>query len=196
MSASEFSLARLFAKFCTAWEKEGGTRADMNKLAQGKLATARLIANLHGRIVPVVTEVIVDCDAPLPIIDGLEILQPEQQIRSRFRGKLYLKKDTIALFLADGQRDDGIMKGVDLERVLEGQSVLPDPVLDALLLFQELIPEACKGKRLYFWGTKRRDADGNLCVRCLCWNGMSWFWGFSWLGHEWDSTLPAALLVS
>ncbi len=201
MGTLEAELARYdrlsYIAFRDAWVNAGGTRADMEGLIEDKPAMSRFIAHRQGRIVPAAAaEVIVDCDAPLAVVNDLELLPEEEQIQSRFRGKFRLNQHAIALYLAEGQCNGGFLIGMDLALALEGQLVLPDPVLDALLLYPELIPETCKGKDLFFWGTKRRGADRCLHVRYLRCQGRSWGWSSYWLGSDWGSSRPSAVSTS
>jgi hypothetical protein len=45
-----------------------------------------------------------------------------------------------------------------------------------------------------------RNANGNLYVRYLYWNGDEWCWNYNWLDNDWNGNNPAAaqaiLLVS
>jgi hypothetical protein len=59
-----------------------------------------------------------------------------------------------------------------------------------------LIPEEWKGKYVFFWGTIYRGSGDNLYVRCLCWGGGRWDWGYDWLGGGWDDGNPAAVPAS
>lgn len=37
------------------------------------------------------------------------------------------------------------------------------------------------------------NADGNLYVRYLNWNGSQWNWNYNWLDNDFDADNPAAL---
>ena len=41
-----------------------------------------------------------------------------------------------------------------------------------------------------------RDADDNLYVRYLNWNGNRWNWNYNWLDNDWNDSNPAALLAT
>ncbi len=38
-----------------------------------------------------------------------------------------------------------------------------------------------------------RNADGNLYVRYLYWNGDRWNWNYNWLENDWNSNNPSAV---
>ncbi|MBI4457430.1 hypothetical protein HY633_00515 [Candidatus Uhrbacteria bacterium] len=111
-------------------------------------------------------------------------------------GKLILTPGKIALFLAEGQKNGGWLKGHKLREELVNLPVLNANVLDYLLAHQELIPDAWKGRAVFFWGTIYRDRFGTLCVRCLCWFGDGWVSSDRWLGSGWNESSPAALPAS
>jgi hypothetical protein len=49
---------------------------------------------------------------------------------------------------------------------------------------------------IFFWGTVYRYPGGNLCVRCLYWDGFWWQWDAVWLDHDWGDDDLAALRAS
>ena len=38
-----------------------------------------------------------------------------------------------------------------------------------------------------------RNADGNLYVRYLYWNGSQWNWNYNYLVNDWNGNNPAAV---
>lgn len=38
-----------------------------------------------------------------------------------------------------------------------------------------------------------RNADGNLYVRYLNWNGDRWDWNYNWLDNDWNESNPSAV---
>ena len=38
-----------------------------------------------------------------------------------------------------------------------------------------------------------RNADGDLYVRYLYWNGDTWNWNYNWLDNDWNEHNPALL---
>ena len=83
----------------------------------------------------------------------------------------------VKLHLSDGQKDGRYIAGNKLREELKSQPVMNANILDYLLAHPELIPEEWKDKAVFFWGTIYRRADGDLCVRYLCWSGGGWLWG-------------------
>lgn len=41
-----------------------------------------------------------------------------------------------------------------------------------------------------------RNADGNLYVRYLNWNGDRWDWSNNWLDNDWNDNNPCAVSVT
>ena len=136
--------------------------------------------------------------------DGAEIVENKGAgvVRLERRGDdLYLDGKKIELHLSPKQKK-GTIGGNDLRKYLEGKPVLNAAVLDYLLAHPELIPDSWKknkeGNTLYtfFFGTIYRRADGNLYVRCLCWDVGRWVSRYRWLGSGWNVCNPSALLAS
>lgn len=125
---------------------------------------------------------VIDCSVQPMIPNGWSIHE-EDQIASRFQGKLIWDAAEVGLHLDPAQADDGVIKGEDLRKKLEGQLVLPANVLDySLLAHPGLIPMDWKGKSVFFWGTIYRDLDGSRYVRYLYWDdgvgsGFTAGWG-------------------
>ena len=45
-------------------------------------------------------------------------------------------------------------------------------------------------------GARFRNANGNLYVKYLYWNGSRWNWNYNWLDNDWNSNNPAASLAN
>lgn len=138
---------------------------------------------------------VINCSATPHVPDGWSI-QPEDQIASHFTGEFIWSPDKVRLHLDPAQEGGGYIVGVELAKKLEGQPVLPANVLDYLLNHPELIPSDWRGKAVFFWGTVYCVEDGNLYVRCLCWNDGHWSWHYYRLGRDWHSLHPAAVSAS
>jgi len=131
---------------------------------------------------------IINCDKAPFVPEGWSVEDHQKG------GQLLWSPAKVALFLADAQKT-GRIGGHDLRKILGSHRVLNANVLDYLLANPSLIPEEWKGKYVYFWGTIYRDRDGSLYVRYLCWDGGRWSWNYYWLGNDWCSTNPAAVLA-
>lgn len=138
---------------------------------------------------------VIDCDSPVFVLGGWEVLSDSEQLPNRVRGKIVFDPKKTLLFLSEKQKTDFIL-GHDLRKELADKSVLGANVLDYLLAHTELIPEEWKGKSVFFWGTIYRGSDGGLCVRYLDRRGSRWDWRYRWLGHDFRSDGPAVLLAS
>ncbi len=133
---------------------------------------------------------IVNCDVKPFVPEGWKVVE---HIKG---GKWEWDPSKVLLYLSDGQKGGERIEGNKLREELKGKSVLNANVLDFLLANPLLIPEEWKGKAVFFWGTVYRNADGNLVVRYLYWNGTRWHWGYSWLAYDWIDLSPAALSTS
>mgnify|MGYP001356901996 CR=1 FL=1 len=127
---------------------------------------------------------LIDCDADPFRPGGWKIVEHKKG------GQFQWDLAKILLFLFDIQS----IKGNELRKKLKGMLVLNANVLDYLLAHPELIPEEWKGKYIFFWGTIYCDSVGCLVVRCLHWNGVKWCWRYLWLGIDFHSGFPAAVL--
>lgn len=142
-----------------------------------------------------VTQHIIDCDAKPFEPSGLAVVPEQDQIPGRVRGKFAFDPTRVKLHLSSNQQG-GNITGVKLRKELANEPVLPANVLDFYLANPHLIPEECKGKVVFFWGTIYRDSYGNLYVRCLGFGGSRWYSSCGWLGYGWDGNNPAALRAS
>lgn len=146
---------------------------------------------------------IVDCDAD-PIIPSGYNWTVERHIKGgkvrleRRGDTLYVDGKKVILHLVKQQTRNGVIQGHELRKELDnGKLVLLNAnLLDYLLEHPELIPDAWKGKAVFFWGTVYRDSDGHLNVRYLSWNDGRWNWDYNWLDFDWISNDPAAVLAS
>ena len=80
------------------------------------------------------------------------------------------------------------------QRIAE-QAPLATAGLNAVAENTSLIPAEWKGKAVFFWGTLYRRGDGAVVIRCLCWNGNRWDWGYYPMDHQLDFSNRAAVLV-
>jgi len=116
-------------------------------------------------------------------------------------GKLILDFSKINFYLSEKQKT-GVHGGHDLRKELEGKNVMNACVLDYLLANPHLIPEDWKKdskgntRFIFFWGTIFRHSNGDLFVRCLCFNSGKWQTDYRWLGDHWDVISPAAVSAS
>jgi len=145
-----------------------------------------------GRSVACGDETVIDCSAEPILPDGWEI-RPEDQIASRHTGDLVWTPDAVRLHLDPGQENGHWIRGCDLKKALEGKPVLPANVLDWLCENRGQIPQAWKGRAVYFWGTIYRDRYGVPVVRCLQWSDGRWIWYFNRFGNFWYDSEPAAV---
>lgn len=98
----------------------------------------------------------------------------------------------IFFYFSEKQKAD-FVKGTALREELANKHVLGAEDLDYLLSHQALIPEECKKKCVFFWGTIYRRSGGDLYVRCLRWRGSRWSWHYSSLDYLFAADCPAAL---
>jgi len=122
-------------------------------------------------------------------------------IEKRDDGQLYIDGKKVVIHLSERQLNGKWLKGHELRTELEGKPVLNGVVLDFLAAHLDFIPDDWKKDGqgntifIYFWGTVYRDADDNLYVRYLYWDGGQWQLDCVWLHSSWDGNDPAACLA-
>jgi len=178
--------ANIISALCSEIYAAGGTDDDIHHLSteEGRV-TLRNMVKLA--ISAKNNNLVVDLDADPFCPDGWKVVSHQKG------GKRKFDPTATGLYLADGQKNGGLMVGTDLRDALVGQPVENANQLDWYLAHQDQVPEEYKGEYVPFWGTIYRDADGKLCVRCLCWDGGEWFWFYNWLSSDFGSENPAAV---
>ena len=111
-------------------------------------------------------------------------------------GKLYANGVEVVRYLSPNQQNGKSIQGHKLRKELKDKQGLNACIMDALLANPQLIPDEWKTGYTYFWGTTFRRADGDLVVGYLCWSVGRWVWSYYWLGRDWRSLNPAAVLAS
>jgi hypothetical protein len=139
---------------------------------------------------PESTTIIIDCDAPPFIPEGLSLKEHQKG------GQIEWNPSKVILYLSEKQKNGGIISGYDLQEDLKGKPVLNANVLDFLLKNPHLIPEEWKRECIFFWGTLYLGSLGSLHVRYLFWCGGGWYWGDCWVDDDFDGRVPAAVLAS
>ncbi|OHA26678.1 MAG: hypothetical protein A3D56_02640 [Candidatus Taylorbacteria bacterium RIFCSPHIGHO2_02_FULL_45_35] len=167
----------------------GFSEGDLEYVSQNQSVLGKLLELVRGAI---------DCDTPVFIPDGWEVLPEAEQLPNRVKGKFAWNPKEVTLHLANGQKNGKWIEGNKLRKELVKQPVYTAHLLDYLLVTenQHLIPEEWKGKWIFFWGTIYRGRYGNLYVRCLYWCGGRWFWSYYWLDDVWFGAYPAAVRAS
>jgi len=130
--------------------------------------------------------------------DGLKG-EEDQDKRSLALTEIDLTKVRFVDMLKSG---GSVVNGEEKQKRLAkaGHLCLDVKIFQTLWENQVLIPALWKEpiggntRYIYFDGTKLRDPDGRRYVLCLCWAGRRWYWGYRWLGGEWDSFRPSAVL--
>lgn len=138
---------------------------------------------------------VIDCSAVPHVPEGWEI-RPEDQIKSCVTGLFDFNHSNVTLFDTEEFQSKGT-DGYDLLLVHEGQPVLLANVLEYLLRYPELIPEAWKKGIIIFWGTIYRHPDGAKVVRFLRWATWddSYYEEYLWLGQQWEDFFQAAVFA-
>ena len=169
-----------------AARRAGATNADLKWLSEGDVF-AQILPVIRGTAKVVHT---INCDAdPFTPVGWIV----EEHRRS---GQQEWDPKKIKLHLDEAQKN-GMIKGDELRKHLNGLPILNANVLDYLLTNPHLIPKDWEGKCVAFWGTIYRDSgDGRLHVRYLYWNSRRWSSLSNWLDVDWDYLGPAALLTS
>ena len=169
----------------------GFTPDDLTKLGQyPRLDDLRRA--FHGEFELKRVDHVIDLDADPFVPDGWKVEEHHKG------GSFTWNPNAVEFYLSEPQRKGKWIEGNELRTELAGKPVLNANVLDYLLAHPYLNPESWKkdeqGRIRYilFWGTIYRRPDGGLCVRCLCWSGGRWSWGYRWLGRDWSDDSPAA----
>ncbi|MEX1997743.1 MAG: hypothetical protein WEA04_03685 [Candidatus Andersenbacteria bacterium] len=177
--------------------KAGFEPKDFTVLAQSEEKLRQLLCFVRGHAGLTQAKHVIDCDAdPLLPYEDWKVEEHKKG------GQFSWDPSKLSLYLSDNQRGEKSIEGNKLRRELAERPVLNANVLDYLIRHPHLVPDEWKvdeqGNTLYiyFWGTIYRDADGDLCVRSLCFESGHWFWGDGWLGGGWGSRSPAVLLAS
>lgn len=156
-------------------------------IARSTTEKAGAVSATDGSTDKLVTKHLINTDADPFTPDGWKVEE------HRKKGQFTWDPTKVSLYLSSRQKGGKVIGGHDLRKELSGKAVLNANVLDYLLAHPELIPESWKGKRVYFWGTIYRRADGFLSVRCLYWYDGRWRWRYDWLFYGWNGIMPAAL---
>ena len=111
-------------------------------------------------------------------------------------GQLELDPQNFRLYLSEKQKAAPWIRGHDLRKEVQPLSPYNANLLDYWLAHPALIPEECKGKATFFWGTIYRDSGGYLYVRYLYWDGTTPLSYYHCLGGDFHSSGPAAVPAS
>lgn len=181
-----------------ALERNGWTPADVKKVSGGDiLANLLPLVRAYGEV-PVATmpQHLIDCDADPFLPSGWTVESHKKG------GQFAFDPAKIKLYLSLNQQGGKYIEGNKLRKELANEPTLNANVLEFSLKNPHLIPEEWKKdasgntRYIFFWGTIYRSSLGSLCVRCLCWNGGSWYWDYRWLDYDWNGDYPAAVLAS
>ncbi len=108
----------------------------------------------------------------------------------------------VHFYLSEQQKNRKFIEGKKLLKELEDKPIFNANLIDYLLAHPYLIPETWKNdeagrvRRIFAWDTIYHSLSGDLCVRCLLWNGNSWDWDYHLLGDRRYDFDPAALRVN
>lgn len=167
--------------------------AVINKLG-GMQGVKNFLANRSEVVIK--THVIdLDADPRIPY-DGWKVEEHKKG------GKFTWDPTKVRLHLSKNQQDGNTIEGDKLRKELANETVYNANLLDYLLDNPHLIPEDWKvdaegnTRYIFFWGTVYRDSDGNLCVRCLYFDGGHWQQDYNWLDYDFDGDRPSAVSAS
>jgi hypothetical protein len=181
----------------------GFNQADFASITADTDRLRQILSFIRGFAEIKLIEYAVDCNVEAIVPSGYNWTVEEHRksgvVKLERRGAdLYVNGKKVELYLSKPQKKGNTIVGNDLRKDVAKRQVLSATILDYLLKLenQHLIPEEWKGKAIFFWGTIYRSADGNLYVRCLCWDGDGWVWHYRWLGHGFRGYNPAAVSAS
>jgi hypothetical protein len=172
-----------------AFRREGSwTNEQIKRFCELRGLLSQVLEVLEGRAEIKPMEYVVDLDAAPFIPNGWTVESHKQG------GQWKYDATKVSLYLSEGQKGGKRLVGTKLREELESLPVMNANLLEFYLAHPHLIPEEWKGEYIFFWGTVYRDADGDLYVWCLFWNGERWYWGCRWLEDDWAGYDLAVLL--
>ena len=167
--------------------KVGFCESDMRALAKDEQKLRKILSFLRG-VDHLVSQDRVDCDADPFIPSALSSVVSHQS-----GGQFLFDIKNISLYLSPHQKNEDFIKGDMLQRELANKHVLNANVLDYLLAHPNLIPEAWKGKKVFFWGTIYLGTYGLLTVRSLVFCDNLWRPDYYWINFGWFGNYFAAI---
>lgn len=118
-------------------------------------------------------------------------------------GVLTVNPGRIKLFRTEKQLREKKVSGLELQKELKSKKILNANFLDHFLRFPEMIPDFFEKDSpgittvyVFFWGTKYRDREDRLCVRCLRRVRSEETWKSDWahVDNSFYAYSPAAIL--
>ncbi len=173
----DFRAVALAAKFCGAWGGVGGTRADLNSLAENPQLLAKVIMLARHQAEVGSIKHVVECGKQPLLRRGWKVKTHLTLFGSggaielfAENGKLYawfcsLKYEiTPQRSVLESEHQVSVADFLERLRRQIGVYVLNANVLDHLLMFKELIPrDWCQGiSRIFFIGTSYEFTDGEF----------------------------------
>src|SRR3989338_7326575 len=110
--------------------------------------------------------------------------------------ELYMNGRKLVPFLSELQLGGKTVQGFTLQLEAEANSPTNATLADVLYAHQEFMPMKYRNRVWFFWATIFSDADGDLCVRYLCWDGRRWLRYYHWLDCRWGERNPSVSLAS
>lgn len=163
-------------------------RALIKKLSEGDLLSqVRLL--LTGEAKVEIVKHIINLDSDPFVTNGWTVQEHTKG------GQFEWNPAKVKFYLSESQARGNSIDGNKLRKEHKSLPVFNANLLDHLLRNPNFIPEEWKGKVVCFWGTIYRNSVGSLCVRGLYWDGFEWRWDYGWLGSDFNSVSPAAILA-
>jgi len=183
------------AQLVASLRKNGWSKDDITKLGQaGNQRSADVRNVLTGTAEVVVKVHVIDLDAdPLIPYEGWQVVEHQKG------GKIEWSPEKVNLYLSPNQQNGKTIQGHKLWEELQPKIPFNANLLDYIADHPHLFPEEWKvdeqGRTRYIYchGTKYRDTDGSLYVRCFCWGGGHVQANYYFLGVHWDDQDPAAV---
>ncbi|MCX6751445.1 MAG: hypothetical protein NT161_01615 [Candidatus Nomurabacteria bacterium] len=194
-NSSEFGVGLMHEIAITA-SKVGYEPKDIANLSKDENLMKLVYGVLKGTHEIKAVEHAIDCDSDPFIPSGWKVEEHQKG------GIIKFDASKVSFYLSKKQKSGSSIEGNKLREELKNKKVLNANVLDYLLANPKAIPDEWKKdengntRYIFFWGTIYRVSVGDLYVRFLSWDGGEWDWGSFWLGGDFVSYNPSAVLAS
>lgn len=132
---------------------------------------------------------VIDCDADPSCPEIWEVVVHKRH------GHFEFDPSKIELYRTPTRAQAVVIRGIDLEREVEGRQCLNACVLDWLIAHPEYIPESWKKEGCIQFIDTRYAIIGSVHIPYMYWDGHRWSRGLYWHFSEFATEHPVAILA-